>query len=209
MTAEQFIKQLNALPPEARGGFSATALTLSKLAAAEAVAHLIKDDDFAVRISGVKAIRKFELDIYEKDIIRLLLDRSNEVKAASFKSLASFGKPEHFKMAKAFYEENKQLRSIVIDSFVNYSDIFEAHLFMFNQLDNANQKIRESANNWFEKAFDKEIFLPWIEDIYDRAPWSLRLIFEESFAHRLKQMFSSWKHGYRFKLLYLIKRGAV
>ncbi|GHV05058.1 hypothetical protein AGMMS50229_07530 [Campylobacterota bacterium] len=209
MTATDFLKQLRSISLDSRAAFSASVISLPKLAAAEAVAAMLKDSDFGVRINAIKAIRKFELDIYEKELILLLIDPEDEVRVAALKSLCSFGKSEHFKLAKAFYEENSSLRHLVIDSFVNFSDLYDAHLFIFNQLDSTNEKIRQNAEEWFEKMLGKDIFQPWIADIYEESPWSLRLIFEEIFSHRLNLLFNNAKYGYRFKLLYLIKRGKL
>ncbi|MDR0665528.1 MAG: hypothetical protein LBF86_08445 [Helicobacteraceae bacterium] len=206
MTAEAFLTQLNSISADKRAAFSQTVLKLSKLAAAEATRSMIEDSDFGVKISALKAIRRFELDIYEKQLIALLLDDEPEVRVAAFKSLCSFGKAEHFKLARAFYDENADLRPIIIDSFVNFSDQYEAHSFIFHHLDSSNEKIRARAIDWFEKAFDREIFLPWIEQIYEESAWSLRLAFEDIFARRLKALFSSARYGYRFKLVWLAKR---
>ncbi|MDR3347362.1 MAG: hypothetical protein LBN32_01975 [Helicobacteraceae bacterium] len=209
MTAGEFLSQLNAISNASRGVFSGGVLRLSKLSAAEAIGAMLKYDDFAVKINAIKAIRKFELDLYEKELIKLLIDNSEDVRVAALKSLCSFGKKEHFKLAKAFYNENVPLRYMIIDSFVNFSDQYEAHVFMFNQLDSANEKIKNCALEWFEKAFDRDIFLPWISSIYDEAPYSLRYIFEDHFAHRLKLLFGHPQHGYRFKLIYLAKKEAL
>ncbi|GHS85872.1 hypothetical protein FACS1894103_7300 [Campylobacterota bacterium] len=209
MTADEFLNQLKSVSAQTRSAFSAGVLSLPKLAAAAAIPVMLKDSDFGVKVNALKAIRKFELDIYEKELIRMLLDSEDEVRVAALKSLCSFGKKEHFKLAKTFYEENSSLRYLLIDSFVNFSDLYEAHSFIFNQLDSTNAKIRENAVEWYEKAFDRDIFLPWIEAIYDEAAWSLKMIFEEQFAHRLKLLFNNAKYGYRFKLIYLAKRGRL
>ncbi|MDR1912740.1 MAG: hypothetical protein LBQ52_10420 [Helicobacteraceae bacterium] len=209
MTAETFLSQLNAMSPDKRAAFSQTALKLSKLSAAQVVRSMLDDQDFGVRIAAIKAIRHFQFDIYEKSLIRLLLDEQNEVRVAALKSLCSFGKGEHFKLARAFYDENAELRGLIIDSFVNFSDQYDAHNFIFYLLDSANEKIRQRAIDWFEKAFERDIFLPWIAQIYEDSPWSLRLYFEELFAHRLKLLFSHPRFGYRFKLVWLNKRIAI
>jgi HEAT repeat protein len=206
MTSEAFLSRLNAISPDKRSAFSQTALKLGKLAAAEAVGVMLEDEDFGVRVNAIKTIRHFELDIYEKSLIRLLLDDENEVRVAALKSLCSFGKADHFKLARAFYDENPSLRALVIDSFVNFSDRYEAHAFIFQRLDASNEKIRRCAIDWFEKAFDRDIFLPWIAQVYEESAWSLRLTFEELFAHRLKLLFSHARYGYRFKLVWLNKR---
>ncbi|MDR2152149.1 MAG: hypothetical protein LBO72_04955 [Helicobacteraceae bacterium] len=206
MTAEAFLSQLNSISADKRAAFSQTVLKLSKLAAAQAARSMLEDGDFGVRISALKAIRHFELDIYEKQLIAMLLDDEPEARIAALRSLCSFGKSEHFKLARAFYEENASLRAMIIDSFVNFSDQYEAHSFIFHRLDSANEKIRAFAIDWFEKAFDRDIFLPWIERIYDESAWSLRIAFEEIFARRLKPLFDSPRYGYRFKLVWLGER---
>ncbi|MGE4295766.1 MAG: HEAT repeat domain-containing protein [Campylobacterales bacterium] len=209
MNAKQFLERLWALSDDAKGPFSATVMKLPKLAAAEAIAVMLNDSDFGVRINAIKAIRKFELDLFEKELIKLLIDPEDEVRVAAVRTLCSFGKTEHFRLVRAFYDEYAALRPLIIDSFVNFSDTYEAHAFIFSQLDSTNEKIRESALEWFEKAFDHDIFLPWIATLYDEAPFTLRRVFEESFAHRLKLLFSDPKHGYRFKLIWLAKRRAA
>ncbi|MDR1452234.1 MAG: hypothetical protein LBI57_07920 [Helicobacteraceae bacterium] len=206
MTAETFLSQLNAISVDKRAAFSQTVMKLSKLAAAEATRSMLEDGDFGVRINALKAIRHFGLDIYEKTLIRLLLDDEAEARIAALKSLCSFGKAEHFKLARAFYEENVNLRPNIIDSFVNFSDLYEAHSFIFQLLDSSDEKIRQCAINWFDKAFERDIFLPWIGRIYEESAWSLRLAFEEIFARRLRALFTNRRYGYRFKLVWLADR---
>lgn len=208
MNAKQFLERLWTLSEDAKGPYSATVMKLPKLAAAEAIAVMLNDADFGVRINAIKAIRKFELDVYEKELIGLLIDPEEEVRVAAVRTLCSFGKSEHFRLVHAFYEESVALRPLIIDSFVNFSDTYEAHAFIFAQLDSPVEKIRESALEWFEKTFDHDIFLPWIATLYDEAPFVLRQAFEEAFAHRLKLLFNDPKHGYRFKLIWLAKRMA-
>ncbi len=209
MDAKEFLGQLNALPTEARAAYSATVLTLSKLSAAEAIEPMLGDLDFAVRINAIKAVRKHGLDIFEKRLIELLLDKEPEVQVAAAKTLCSFGKSEHFKLIRAFYGEYPHLRSLVIDSFVNFSDTYEAHAFIFMQLDSTDERIRASAQEWFEKAFDRDILLPWIADAYEEAPLSLQFHFERHFAHRLDRLFEHPRLGYRFKLAWLARKVAA
>lgn len=205
MNAEEFLKRLNSITIEARAPFSGTVLNLSKLSCAEAVKPMLNDSDFGVRINALKAIRKYELDIYEKEIIALLIDQSQEVQVAAIKTLSSFGKSEHFKLVKAFYDENTHLRAMIVDSFVNYSDLFDAHKLMFELIDSGNERLRKSAIDWFSKALTKEIFSSWIIKLYEDAPFTLRWSFEERFALDLKPLFDDKTHGYRFKLIYLAR----
>ncbi|MDR2639221.1 MAG: HEAT repeat domain-containing protein [Helicobacteraceae bacterium] len=206
MTAEAFLSQLNSIAPDKRAAFSQTVLKLGKLAAAEATLAMLEDGDFGVKINALKAIRYFGFDIYEKRLIRLLIDDEPEARVAALKSLASFGKPEHFGLVRAFYDENIDLRPQIIDSLVNFSDQYDAHSFMFGRLDSSNGKIRQCAIDWFDKALERDIFLPWIERIYEESAWSLRLAFEKSFAKRLTRLFDNPRHGYRFKLVWLGER---
>lgn len=205
MNAKEFLERLNALDIEARAPFSSMVLNLSKLSCAEAVAVMLKDSDFGVRINALKAIRKHELDLYEKDIIALLIDPSEEVKVAAIRTLASFGKAEHFKLVKAFYDEYAHLRVMIVDSLVNYSDNYEAHKLMFELIDSSNDRLKQAANDWFKKALTKEIFVPWILDLYENAPFTLRWSFEEQFGKDLILLFDDKNNGYRFKLIYLSK----
>ncbi|GHS88638.1 hypothetical protein FACS189487_07330 [Campylobacterota bacterium] len=205
MTAKEFLSKLNSTSSDKRSAFAQTILTLPKLAAAEAVETMLGDLDLGVRINAIRAIRKFELDIYEKRLISLLIDEDEAVRVAAFKSLCSFGKAEHFKLAVAFYEENAPLRSMAIDSFVNFSDRFEAHIFMFSLLDSKDEKVRGAAIDWFEKALNRTIFTNWIAQVYTDAAWSLRMRFEELFADKLTALFSHPLLGWRFKLVWLKK----
>ena len=203
MDAKAFLDQLTKLPTESRAAFSATALGLSKLSAAEAVGPMLADPDFAVKINAIKTIRKHALDLYEKPLIELLLDRESEVQVAAAKTLCSFGKSEHFKLIRAFYGEYPHLRGLIIDSFVNFSDTYDAHAFMFSQLDSPVEKIAQSATEWFEKAMEREILIPWVVESYEESPPSLRFVFEQRFAHRLPLLFDHPRYGYRFKLIFL------
>lgn len=205
MNAKEFLKRLNSLTIEARAPFSGTVLNLSKLSCAEAVQPMLSDSDFGVRINALKAIRKHTLDIYEKEIISLLIDPSEEVKIAAIRTLASFGKANHYRLIKAFYDEFVHLRPMIVDSFVNYSDMFEAHKLMFELIDSSNEKLKKSAYEWFKKALTKDIFAPWIVQLYEDAPFTLRWSFEEQFASDLMLLFDDKNNGYRFKLVYLSK----
>jgi hypothetical protein len=206
MDAKEFLKQLHGLPTESRAAYSATVLTLSKLSAAEAVEAMLGDVDFAVRINAIKAIRKHTLDLYEKQLIELLLDKEREVQVAAAKTLCSFGKPEHFKLIRAFFEEYPHVRALLIDSFVNFSDTYEAHSFIFSQLDCTDERIAQTAQEWFDKALDRDILLPWVADVYEEAPLALRFSFEKLFGHKLDRLFDHPRLGYRFKLVSLAQR---
>ncbi|MDR2905857.1 MAG: hypothetical protein LBU73_07885 [Helicobacteraceae bacterium] len=207
MTAREFLTNLAAAPLESRSALAQTILALPTLAAAEAIAPMLSDHDFGVRVAALKAIRHFKLDNYEVDILRLLLDREDAVRIAAFKSLCSFGKPRHYEIARKFYEENPSLRAIAIDSFVNFSDLYEAHAFLFSLLDSRDQKIRAAAHEWFDKALDRAIFAKWIAKIYEDSAWNLRRLFECKFAPKLKILFDSAEFGYRFKLVFLQNSG--
>ena len=121
--------------------------------AREIVPTLLKDADFAVTVNGLKAIRQHRLEGFEKELIQLLLDDSSEVKVAAIRTLASFGDPRHYQLVRTFFEENPGARSLIIDSFVNYSDTFETYPFMMQKLTDADEKVRQAAETWYEKAF--------------------------------------------------------
>lgn len=203
MNAKEFLHRLNSLPIESRASFSATVISLGSLAAAEAVQSMLKDSDFGVKINALKAIRTHKLHIYEKEIIALLIDPVDEVKVAAIRTLASFGNANHFRLIRAFFDEYAHLKALIIDSFVNFSDMFEAHKFMFMLLDSSNDKIKTSAVEWFQKALKQQVFVEWIATLYDEAPFTLREAFEKQFARDLKLLFDDKRHGYRFKLIYL------
>lgn len=207
MNAEEFLKQLGKLAEENRGSFSAGVLDLTKLAAAEAVRVMIGDANFAVKINAIKAVRKYQLDLYEKELIQTLLDDAFEVKVAAIKTLASFGNIKHYPLIRTFYQEQPQARPLLIDSFVNYSDTYEVYEFVLGELVSDDEKIREAVVNWFTKAFGHDILLPWIVKAYHNAPFPVRRAFERSFTGQLPALFNDELHGYRFKVAYLTGKG--
>ena len=109
----EFLTKLNKLPQDARGSFSTAVLTLSKVASAEVIRVMLKDENFAVKINAIKAIRKHNLTVYETHLMKLLLDESFEVKIASIRTLASFGDARHYKLLQAFYMENEKARHLI------------------------------------------------------------------------------------------------
>ena len=207
MNVEEFLKQLNKLPEEGRGSFSTGVLDLTKLAAAEAVPAMINDANFAVKINAIKAIRKYQLDLYEKELIQSLLDDAFEVKVAAIKTLASFGNIKHYPLIKTFYLEQPQARPLLIDAFINYSDTYEVYEFILGELTEEDEKIREAVVNWFTKAFGHHILLPWIVKAYHNAPFPVQRAFERHFADQLPALFQDERYGYRFKVAYLTAGG--
>lgn len=191
------------MPIESRGSFSAAVLTLSKLGAAEAINYMIKDSDFAVRINALKAIRKHKIENFEKDVIGMLLDKESEVRVAAVKTLAAFGNTKHYELIKTFHVQNVATQPLTIDSFVNYSDIYDSYEFMLSQILNENEKIRTAVSEWFAKAFKHDILLEWIINAYDNSPFEIKRAFEISFAPFLPRLFGDKKYGYRFKLAYI------
>jgi hypothetical protein len=203
MNSDEFLEKLRKLPDNTRGSFSVAVLNLPKVGAAQAIIPMLKDSNFAVKINALKAIRKHKLDIFEQEILKLLVDEMVEVRVAAIKTLASFGNTKHFKLIKAFYEENKNLRHLIIDSFTNYSDSEEAYSFMLSQITQENDKIRNSAIEWFEKAFNHQILLPWIADSYYNANFKTKRFFENFFTKELPKLFYDERISYRLKLCYL------
>ncbi len=205
MKPEEFLSKLNKLPEESRGSFSTAVLSLSKVGAAEAVRSMLGDPNFAVKVNAIKAIRKYQLTIYEKELMQALLDESHEVKIAAIKTVASFGNFAHYRLLRAFYDEHPDARALVIDSFSNYSDHEEVYPFVLSQIVAPSQKIQGVVTDWFEKAFDHSILLPWIVNAYLKVPFSAKRQFEKSFSGRLPELFYDERVAYRFKLCYLIQ----
>ena len=206
MNSDEFLDKLRKLPDSTRGSFSVAVLNLPKVGAAQAIIPMLKDSNFAVKVNALKAIRKHKLDIFEKDILKLLIDEFTEVRIAAIKTLASFGNIKHFKLVKAFYEENQELKPLIVDSFANYSDSEEVYSFMLSQITNENNKIKKSAIEWFEKAFAHQILLPWIANSYHDADFKTKRFFENFFAKELPKLFYDERISYRLKLCYLKAR---
>jgi len=205
MKPEEFLSKLNKLPEESRGSFSTAVLSLSKVGAAEAVRSMLGDDNFAVKVNALKAIRKYQLTIYEKELLHALLDDSYEVKIAAVKTLASFGNFNHYKLLRAFYEENINARPLILDSFSNYSDNETVYPFILAQLTSPNETIRRIAVEWFAKSFDHAILLPWIINAYLEVSFAEKRAFEKLFTDKLPALFFDERVAYRFKLCYLIQ----
>lgn len=205
MKPEEFLSKLNKLPEESRGSFSTAVLSLSKVGAAEAVRSMLGDPNFAVKVNAVKAIRKYQLTIYEKELMQALLDDSYEVKIAAIKTIASFGNFMHYKLLRAFYEEHHDARALIIDSFSNYSDHEEVYPFVLSQIVSPSDKVRGVVIDWFEKAFAHSILLPWIIKAYLEVPFAAKRQFEKSFIGHLPTLFYDERVGYRFKLCHLIE----
>ena len=203
MNSDEFLNKLRKLPEDKRGPFSVAVLNLSKVAAAEAVIAMIKDSNFAVKINALKAIRKYKLDVFEQEVLKLLIDHTPEVQIAAFKTLASFGQIKHFKLLKAFYNENKNLRALLIDSFSNYSDYEEVYGFILSQITQDDPKIKNSVIEWFQKAFKHQILLPWIANSFFYADFKVKRFFEKIFANELPKLFYDERISYRLKLCYL------
>jgi hypothetical protein len=206
MKPEDFLSKLNKLPEEARASFSASILSLSKVAAAEAIRPMLHDANFGVKINAIKAIRKNQLNIYERELLQLLIDDSFEVKIATIKTLASFGDFKHFKLIKTFYLEQTTSRHLIIDSFTNYSDQEDVYPFILAQILDPHEKVRQEAIAWFSKAFKHNILLPWILSAYKEVDFNLKRTFENIFADDLPKLFHDTDVGNRFKLSYIISR---
>ncbi|MCV6609053.1 MAG: HEAT repeat domain-containing protein [Campylobacterales bacterium] len=194
------------MPLESRGSFSAAVLTLPKLGAAEAINYMIKDSDFAVRINALKAIRKHLIDNFEKDVVGMLLDKEAEVRVAAVKTLSAFGNTKHYELIKTFHLQNEATQPLTIESFVNYSDIYDSYEFMMGQILSSNRKILDTVSEWFVKAFKHDILIPWIIEAYDKSPHHVKRAFEISFAPFLQRLFGDPKYGYRFKLIYILEK---
>jgi hypothetical protein len=117
-----------------------------------------------------------------------------------------FGDIHYFELVKAFYNENKNLRPVIIDSFSSYSDYEKVYPFMLSQIVEENEKIKNSAIEWFEKAFEHQILLPWIVDSYVGADFKTKRFFEKIFAKELPKLFYDERISYRIKLCYLKAR---
>lgn len=205
MKPEEFLSKLNKLPEETRGSFSTAVLSLSKVGAAEAVRSMLGDPNFAVKVNAIKAIRKYKLTIYEKELMHSLLDESHEVKIAAIKTIASFGNFAHYKLLRAFYDEHPDARALVIESFSNYSDHEEVYPFVLSQIVSPSQKISDVVVDWFDKAFTHSILLPWIVNAYLQVPFPAKRKFEKQFIQRLPTLFYDDRVSYRFKLCHLIE----
>jgi len=205
MKPEEFLSKLNKLPEESRGSFSTAVLSLSKVGAAEAVRSMLNDANFAVKVNAIKAIRKYQLTLYERELMQALLDNAYEVKIAAIKTIASFGNFSHYKLLRAFYEEHSDARALIIDSFSNYSDHEEVYPFVLSQIVSSNQKIRDVVIDWFNKAFEHQILIPWIANAYQRVPFEIKRAFEKCFSKQLPSLFYDDRIGYRLKLCYLIQ----
>jgi hypothetical protein len=206
MKPEDFLSKLNKLPHEARSSFSATVLSLSKIAAAEAIRSMLNDRNFAVKVNAIKAIRKNQLTIYERELLQLLMDDSIEVKIAAIKTLASFGDFKHFKLIKTFYLEQESGRPLLIESFSNYSDQESVYPFVLSQILDPHEKVRKEVIDWFNKAFKHNILLPWIINAYQNVDFNIKRTFENIFADDLPKLFNDPELGNRFKLSYIISR---
>jgi len=206
MNSDEFLDKLRKLPDSTKGSFSVAVLNLPKVGAAQAVIPMLKDSNFAVKVNALKAIRKHKLDVFKKDILKLLVDTIVEVRVAAIKTLASFGDIHYFELVKAFYNENKNLRPVIIDSFSSYSDYEKVYPFMLSQIVEENEKIKNSAIEWFEKAFEHQILLPWIVDSYVGADFKTKRFFEKIFAKELPKLFYDERISYRIKLCYLKAR---
>lgn len=206
MNAQELLEKLSTMPEESRGSFSAAILTLSKLGAAEAAHTMLRDNNFAVRINALKAIRKHNLDTYEKEIISLLLDNDTEVRLAAVKTLSSFGNAKHFELIKTFFIQNPESQGLLADIFINFSDIYDSYELMMGQILSPHEKVRESVGDWFAKAFNHDILLPWILQAYNNSSFNIKRAFEITFAPFLPKLFGDKKHGYRFKLVYVLEK---
>ncbi len=204
--AKELLEKLETLPLESRGSFSAAVLTLSKLGAAEAVSKMIIDSDFAVRVNALKAIRKHLLDNFEKDVIGMLLDKEAEVRVAAAKTLSAFGNQKHYELIKTFHIQNIETQGLTIETFVNYSDIYDSYEYMMSQVLSNNEKVQESVDNWFAKAFKHDILLPWIIEAYEKNSFEVKREFEKRFADFLTRLFGDKRYGYRFKLAYVVEK---
>ena len=205
MKPEEFLSKLNKLPEESRGSFSTAVLSLSKVGAAEAVRSMLADPNFAVKVNAIKAIRKYQLSLYEKELMQALLDQSYEVKIAAIKTIASFGNFAHYKLLRAFYDEDPSARPLIIDSFSNYSDHEEVYPFVLSQIVSTSEKVQEVVVEWFDKAFSHSILLPWIINAYIQVPFPAKRRFETSFIKHLPALFYDERVAYRFKLCHLIE----
>ncbi|MDQ1338914.1 MAG: hypothetical protein QG567_63 [Campylobacterota bacterium] len=206
MKPEEFLTKLNKLPEESRGSFSTIVLSLSKIAAAEAIRSMLKDNNFAVRVNAIKAIRKHQLKIYEKELMQSLLEDSFEIKIAAIKTIASFGDFKHYKLLKAFYDENQQAKSVILDSFSNYSDNEEVYYFILSQITSKDEKVIQIVKEWFKKAFEHDVLLPWIINAYISVPFEAKRVFEKTFLEYLPKLFYDNRVSYRLKLNYLLKK---
>jgi hypothetical protein len=205
MKPEEFLSKLNKLPEDSRGSFSTAVLSLSKVGAAEAVRSMLNDTNFAVKVNAIKAIRKYQLTLYERELMQALLDNAYEVKIAAIKTLASFGNFAHYKLLRSFYDENPDARALIIDSFSNYSDHEEVYPFILSQITSSNQKVKDVITDWFNKAFEHQILIPWIANAYQRVPFEVKRAFEKRFFQKLPRLFYDDRIGYRLKLCYLIQ----
>jgi len=195
------------LPKDERIELSKKLTGFSKLAAAEACIKMLKDKEDLVRINALKAIRHHALDNFEKDIIAMLTAPSEQVRISAIKTLASFGKNEHFALVKTYYEENEPAKEAIIESFVNYSDFYPAYEFMLSQLESKSQKIQKACIDWFSKAFKRDILVPWIVESYKNSPFKIKRLFERKFYKHLPKLFFDKVYGYRFKLAFLVELG--
>jgi len=205
MKPEEFLSKLNKLPDASQGSFSTAVLSLSKLGAAEIVPQMLKNPNFAVKVNALKAIRKYQLTIYEREIMQCLLDESLEVKIAAIKTLASFGNFDHFPLVRAFFDEEPRVRASIVDSFSNYSDRPEIYPFIFRQLSSTDAKVQETAQEWFDKALKHTVLHPWILQAYKAGDFPSRRIFEKLFTPQLPVLFNDPEVGYRLKLCYLVE----
>lgn len=205
MKPEEFLSKLNKLPEDSRGSFSTAVLSLSKVGAAEAVRSMLSDPNFAVKVNAIKAIRKYQLTIYERELMQSLLDESHEVRVAAIKTIASFGNFAHYKLLRAFYDEHPETRTLIIDSFSNYSDHEEVYPFVLSQITSPNQKVQDVVVEWFEKAFGHSILIPWIANAYMKVPFPAKRAFEKFFSKQLPALFYDERMAYRLKLCHLIQ----
>ncbi|MGP1561422.1 MAG: HEAT repeat domain-containing protein [Helicobacteraceae bacterium] len=206
MDAKEFLDKMSALPSSGRISFSKNITDLTKLAVVEAAAGLLKFKEEPVRINALKAIRQHGLDNFEKEIIAMLVDNSAEVKLSAIKTLASFGKREHFALVKTYYAENRAAQEAMIDVFVNYSDYYPAYEFMLGELTSPLPKVKQAAADWFRKAFKRDILLPWILESYKNSPFSAKRLFETEFNAFLPKIFGDETYGYRLKLAFITGR---
>jgi len=203
MNSDEFLNKLRTLPDSAKGAFSVSVLNLSKVGAAEAVIAMLKEDNFAIKVNAIKAIRKHKLDVFEKEVLKLLIDKSPEVRIAAAKTLASFGNIKHFALLKAYYKENEEIRASIIDSFTNYSDYEDVYHFILGEITSNNPKIKQNVIEWFEKAFERQILLPWIANSYSESSFEVKRVFENVFIKELPKLFYDERISYRLKLCYI------